>query len=85
MAAEAEEKTEETQEKGELDDRFLAYAEDEDGWGIIRVITSGGTVNVYTGRKSERGRFYERSIPKDAFFTLIREVLKKLDDGHLPP
>ncbi len=82
---EAEEKTEEAQEIGELDDRFLVYAEDEYGWGIVQFTTRTGNVNVYTGRKSERGRFYERSIPREAFFDLAREVLKKLDAGEIEP
>ena len=77
------EKAEEVQETGEEDDRFVVLTEDEDGWGIIQVTTSTGNVNVYTGRKSERGRFYERSIPQDAFLGLIREVLEKVDAGEI--
>ncbi len=82
MEAEAE-KAEETQEKGDLDDRFLVYAEDGD-WGIIQLISSTGNVLVYTGHKGSRpGRFYRRPIPKDTFFTLIREVLRKFDAGEI--
>lgn len=73
---------EEAQETGNLDDRFVVLAEDEEGFGIVQY-TSATQVLVYTARKSQQDRFFKALIPKDAFFDLAREVLGKLDAGEL--
>ncbi len=79
METEAE-KTQET--KGELDDQFVALAEDEDGFAIVQ-FTSPTRVLVYTARRAQSGRFYKGTVPIAAFVDLARAMLKKVDAGEI--
>ncbi len=71
------------QEKGELDEKFEVLAENEDGWGLVQFEAPTMGLSIYTGRKSRTGRFFKSVIPRDDFFELARDVLKKVDAGEI--
>ncbi len=71
-----ETEAEKTQEKGELDDQFIVLAEDEEGFAVVQFESELNTL-VYTARRSQQGRWYKSSIPRDIFFDLA----KKAEEG----
>ncbi len=82
----AAERAEETQETGELDDKFVVLAEDEEEeCGVVQFESEGptGRVLVYVGRKGRSGRFYRSAIPISTFVDLAREVVAKVDAGEI--
>ncbi len=83
MAAEAE-KTDEKEAKveGELDEKFVVLAVDDDGYALMQ-LTSSTRVLVYTARRAQSGRFYKGTIPIAAFVDLTREFLAKVDAGEI--
>ncbi len=61
--------------KGELDDKFVVLAVDEDGWGIIQFEAPRMGLTIYTGRRNPRtGRFHKSPIPRDVFFDLAKKA-----------
>ncbi len=68
---ETAEKAQETE--GELDTQFIVLAEDEEGFALVQFESKLNTL-IYTGRKSQQGRFFKSAIPRQVFFDLAKKA-----------
>ncbi len=67
------ETAEKAQTEGEMDAQFLVLAEDEDGFALVQFESALNTL-IYTARRSQQGRWYKSSIPRDVFFDLAKKA-----------